>query len=38
MALIIESIFMSKTIVSLQIKAQEVYVKPLKHQEIGFIY
>lgn len=33
-ALIIESIFLSKTIVSLQIKVHEVYVKPLKPQQI----
>ena len=32
-ALIIESIFLSKTIVSLQIKVHEVYVKPLKPRE-----
>ena len=30
MALIIESIFISKTVVSLHIKVHEVYVKPLK--------
>ena len=30
MAIIIESIYMSKNIVSLQIKAHEVFVKPLK--------
>lgn len=33
MALIIESIYTSKNIVSLQIKAHEVYVKPLKPRE-----
>lgn len=33
MALIIESIYMSKSIVSLQIKAHEVFVKPLKPRE-----
>ena len=33
MALIIESIYMSKNIVSLQIKAHEVYIKPLKPRE-----
>lgn len=33
MALIIESIHMSKNIVSLQIKAHEVYIKPLKPRE-----
>lgn len=32
-ALIIESIYMSKNIVFLQIKAHEVYVKPLKLRE-----
>ena len=30
MALVIEGIFMSKTVVSLQIKVHECYVKPLK--------
>ena len=30
MALIIEGIFISKTVTSLQIKAHECYVKPLK--------
>lgn len=34
MALIIESVFISKTVVSLQIKVQEVYVKPLKPGEL----
>lgn len=33
MALIIESIYTSKNIVSLQIKGHEVYVKPLKPRE-----
>lgn len=33
MALIIESTFISKTAVSLQIKVHEVYVKPLKPRE-----
>ena len=33
MALIIEGIFISKTVVSLQIKAHECYVKPLKPRE-----
>ena len=33
MALIIEGIFMSKTVTSLQIKVHECYVKPLKHRE-----
>ena len=33
LALIIESIFMSKTVTSIQIKAHEVYVKPLKPRE-----
>lgn len=33
MALIIESIFISKIAVSLQIKVHEVYVKPLKPRE-----
>ena len=31
MALIIEGIFLSKTVTSLQIKVHECYVKPLKH-------
>lgn len=30
MALIIESIYISKTVVSLQIKVHEAYVKPVK--------
>ena len=30
MAIIIEGIFMSKTITSIQVKAHEVYIKPLK--------
>ena len=33
MALIIESIYLSKNVISLQIKASEVYVKPLKPRE-----
>ena len=33
MALIIESIYLSKNVFSLQIKAGEVYVKPLKPRE-----
>ena len=33
MVLIIESIYLSKNVVSLQIKANEVYVKPLKPKE-----
>ena len=33
MALIIEGIYMSKTITSLQIKVHECYVKPLKPRE-----
>ena len=33
MALIIEGIYMSKTVVSLQIKVHECYVKPLKPRE-----
>ena len=33
MALIIEGIYISKTIVSLQIKVHECYVKPLKPRE-----
>ena len=33
MAIIIESLYMSKNIVSLQIKAHEVYIKPLKPRE-----
>ena len=33
MALIIEGIFISKTVVSLQIKVHECYVKPLKPRE-----
>ena len=33
MALIIESIYLSKNIVSLQIKAHEVFIKPLKPRE-----
>ena len=33
MALIIESIYHSKNVASLQIKAHEVYVKPLKPRE-----
>ena len=34
MALIIDSVFISKTVVSLQIKVQKVYVKPLKPGEL----
>ena len=33
MALIVESIYMAKNIISLQIKAHEVYIKPLKPRE-----
>ena len=33
MALIIEGIYLSKNVISLQIKASEVYVKPLKPRE-----
>ena len=33
MALIIESVYLSKNIVSLQIKAHEVFIKPLKPWE-----
>ena len=33
MALIIEGIFISKTLTSLQIKVHECYVKPLKPRE-----
>ena len=33
MALIIERIFLSKTVVSLQIKVHECYVKPLKPRQ-----
>ena len=33
MALIIESIYLSKNIVSLQIKVHEAYIKPLKPRE-----
>ena len=33
MALIIEGIFISKTVISLQIKVHECYVKPLKPSE-----
>ena len=33
MALIIEGIFISKTVTSLQIKVNECYVKPLKPRE-----
>ena len=33
MALIIEGIYISKTVVSLQIKVHECYVKPLKPRE-----
>ena len=33
MALVIEGIFMSKTVVSLQIKVHECYVKPLKPRQ-----
>ena len=33
MALIIEGIFISKTVTSLQIKVHECYVKPLKRRE-----
>ena len=34
MALIIEGIFISKTVTSLQIKIHEVYIKPLKPREL----
>lgn len=37
MALIIESIYLSKNVISLQIKANEVYVKPLKPREVLLI-
>lgn len=33
LALIVESIFISKTVTSIQMKAHEVYVKPLKPRE-----
>ena len=33
MALIIEGIFMIKTVTSLQVKGHEVYIKPLKPRE-----
>ena len=33
MAIIIESIYMSKNILSLQIKAHELFIKPLKPRE-----
>ena len=33
MALIIEGIFISKTVTSLQIKVHECYIKPLKPRE-----
>ena len=33
MAIIFESIYLAKNIVSLQIKAHEVYIKPLKPRE-----
>lgn len=33
MPIIIESIYMSKNIVSLQIKAHELFIKPLKPRE-----
>ena len=33
MAMIIESIYMSKNMVSLQIKAHEVFIQPLKQRE-----
>ena len=33
MAIIVESIYMAKNIISLQIKAHEVYIKPLKPRE-----
>ena len=33
MALVIEGIFISKTVTSLQIKVHECYVKPLKPRE-----
>ena len=33
MAIIIESIYLSKNIVSLQIKAHEAFIKPLKPRE-----
>ena len=32
-AIIVESIYMAKNIISLQIKAHEVYIKPLKPRE-----
>lgn len=37
MTLIIESIYLSKNVISLQIKANEVYVKPLKPREVLLI-
>ena len=33
MALIVESIYLSKNIVSLQVKVHEAYIKPLKPRE-----
>ena len=33
MAIIFESIYLSKKVISLQIKAHEVYIKPLKPRE-----
>ena len=33
MAIIFESIYLAKNIISLQIKAYEVYIKPLKPRE-----
>ena len=33
MALVIEGIFLSKTVISLQIKVHECYVKPLKPRQ-----
>ena len=33
MAIIFESIYLSKKVISLQIKAHEVYIKPLKARE-----
>ena len=33
MAIIFESIYLAKNIISLQIKAHEVYIKPLKPRE-----
>ena len=36
MAIILESIYLAKNIISLQIKAHEVYIKPLKPRETIF--